>query len=124
MGATVVEDLFSEKLLQYGAIGAILAYAVYQDIQQRKRQVAKDKNEATRAINQQDDCVQQLRELEKVRVKELKECLEKLIRAQESSNEIARRSNELHEQVIDLLEEINDETRTFHNKSKGKPDDA
>lgn len=120
----MVEDLFSEKLLQYGAIGAILAYAVYQDIQQRKRQVAKDKNEATRAINQQDDCVQQLRELEKVRVKELKECLEKLIRAQESSNEIARRSNELHEQVIDLLEEINDETRTFHNKSKGKPDDA
>lgn len=118
--ATVADPATTEyykQFLNYGVAGIVLGYFIYQDYQARKRQAIKEAaEEARRAareaadalndVTRERDCVDQIRKVELARTTELKEYLFKHL-------DLQIQSNMLYERLIKVLENMEQDTRTY-----------
>lgn len=113
-----MDETIIKAIASYGAVGILLCYFIYQDIQLRKSQKRKDAVEDKRNASREEDCVKRIRESELARTIELKEYLFKHLEAQQRSNILHSQSNKIHEEVIKILRHYKDETTTFLAKDK------
>lgn len=121
MATDSLESSIVVIIAKYGIGGAVLAYFVYQDYMERRRRAVRDKEfddrqadkEKLAALNdtaRERDCVDAIRKVEAARTTELKEYLNKNI-------EQTAKINIIMERLLGVLENMEEETRTYRRKS-------